>query len=203
MHPDIDKHVESVLAVTDHADNRFSRTFDSLRDLSQQLNTPLAIVGGLAGIYHGSGVTTLDIDIVVSASRVDEFATIAVANGFQLVRHSPRGWHLFESPWGVRVELLPSGQRTPRDPADAPPIPTPQELGVESGVGYAAFAPWVMMKLVAARDKDRYHLIEAIKQANEAKMSLVVLWLQSHGPQYLPEWSRLVTAAQDEDQSSW
>jgi hypothetical protein len=38
---------------------------------------------------------------------------------------------------------------------------------VASGLGYASFAAWVALKLVANREKDRYHMIEALKKASQ------------------------------------
>jgi hypothetical protein len=75
--------------------------------------------------------------------------------GLTLQRESAEGWHrlVYHDPEGdVEVKVIPAGKRSPRDPPHAPPIPTPQELGVEQGLGYASFADWVAMELVANRD---------------------------------------------------
>jgi hypothetical protein len=103
----------------------------------------------------------------------------------------------------VGVEVIPAGRKSPRDPAYAPPNPTPQELGVERGLGYAAFDAWVAMKLVANRDKDRYHLVEALKKATPAQIANVVVRLRPLDPSYLQEFNRLLRAAEDEKQDSW
>ena len=101
------------------------------------------------------------------------------------------------------IEVVPAGRKSPRDPAYAPATPSPQELGVERGLGYASFAGWVALKLVANREKDRYHLIEALKQASESAVASAVLNLRRIDPTYLKEFQRLFQAAQDEKQEDW
>jgi hypothetical protein len=76
-------------------------------------------------------------------------------------------------------------------------------LGAERGLGYASFAGWVQMKLVAARDKDRYHLIESLKQAPAEQIAEAVQALRSLHPSYLAEFNRLLRAAQDENRENW
>lgn len=80
---------------------------------------------------------------------------------------------------------------------------SPEELGVDRGLDYASFAGWVMLKLVANREKDRYHLIEALKRAKEADVASVVQRLRPLGPSYLKKFERLVRAAEDEKQDEW
>ena len=76
-------------------------------------------------------------------------------------------------------------------------------MGVASGLGYASFAAWVALKLVANRDKDRYHLIEALKHASEAQVAEAVMKLREMDPSYLREFLRLFQTAQDESQETW
>lgn len=93
---------------------------------------------------------------------------------------------------------IPEGARSPRDPAHAPPNPGPRKLGVSRGLGYASFAPWVVMKLVAGREKDRYHLVEALKQAGDEDISEVVKELRDLHESYLEEFERLARSAEEE-----
>jgi hypothetical protein len=104
---------------------------------------------------------------------------------------------------GRRGEVIPAGKRSPRDPPLAPPIPTPQELGVEHGLGFASFADWVAMKLVANRDKDRYHLGEALRRATPDQVASVVQRLRALDPSYLREFERLLRAAEAENSDRW
>jgi hypothetical protein len=166
----------------------------------------LAIVGGLAGIHYQSMVTTLDIDIVVAVDRLDDFLRESVAEGLEVKRRSDNGWHSVVFRAGqesVEIQVVPEGGKSPRDPAFAPPTPSPAELGVASGLGYASFAGWALLKLVANRDKDRYHLIEALKHVSEAQVAEVVVKLRPLDASYLREFQRLFQAAQDESQEDW
>jgi hypothetical protein len=186
--------------------NQFRRVLDLLAEVSDEIDSPLAIVGGLAAVHHGVPVTTADVDVAVVGDRADDLLNACESHGFVIVRRSPEAWHLLRLPdaaGDVGVELIPSGRKSPRDPAYAPPNPTPQALGVEHGLGYARFDAWVVMKLVANREKDRYHLVEALKLADHAQVADVVVRLRSLDPSYLEEFNRLVRAAEDENQQSW
>ena len=193
-------------SVNAEAVNIFSEALRKLEKVSQRMQSPLAIVGGLAGIYYQSMVTTVDIDVVVSSDRLDDFLRECVAEGLEIKRRSEKGWHAVVFHLGtesVEIEVVPEGEKSPRDPAYAPPTPSPAELGVANGLGYASFAGWVVLKLVANRDKDRYHLIEALKHASEAQVAEVVVKLRPLDASYLREFQRLFQAAQDESQQDW
>jgi hypothetical protein len=200
------RNAAAVRAVEGREVNQFSQALEALERLAAAIDAPLALVGGLAGIHHRAVATTLDIDVVVPADKLDAVLAQAVPCGLVVKRSSPDGWHrlAFVDKHGeVAIEIVPAGRNSPRDPPYAPPTPTPQELGVERGLGYASFAGWAALKLVANRDKDRYHLIEALKQANEAEIASVVVHLRSLDPRYLKEFQRLVEAAEAENQENW
>ena len=60
------------------------------------------------------------------------------------------------------------------------------------------------MKLVAGRDKDRYHIVEVLKRVGESRMSEVVVSLRGLHPSYLAEFERLVRSAEEErTQEEW
>ena len=131
-------------SVNAEAANIFSEALRKLEKVSQRMQSPLAIVGGLAGIYYQSMVTTLDIDVVVSSDRLDDFLRECVAEGLEIKRRSENGWHAVVFHLGsesVEIEVVPEGEKSPRDPAYAPPTPSPAELGVASGLGYASRSP--------------------------------------------------------------
>jgi hypothetical protein len=196
----------AVRAVEGGEMNQFTRALDALERLSAALDAPLAVVGGLAGIHHHAAVTTLDIDIVVRADKLDAMVAEAPRCGLTVTRASDDGWHqlVFKDDAGeVHIEVVPAGRNSPRDPPHAPPTPEPEELGVERGLGYASFAGWVVLKLVADRDKDRYHLTEALKHASLEDVASVVQRLRPLHPSYLKEFERLVRAAEDENQNRW
>jgi hypothetical protein len=186
--------------------NQFTRALAALERLADELDAPLALVGGLAGIHHRAVVTTMDIDIVVPANKLAAVLDAAPSCGLTVTRASDDGWHRLsfaDAQGEVDIEIVPAGRKSPRDPAYAPPTPGPQELGVEHGLGYASFAGWAVLKLVANRDKDRYHLVEALKQASEAEIASVVQRLRPLDSSYLKEFERLVRAAEDEKQDNW
>lgn len=187
--------------------NRFSACLAALERVARGLNSPLAVVGGLAAIHHQALVTTLDVDVAVARADRDRFVEEAVRHGFRLQSRSAAGWHrlVFEHPEGdVPLHVVPEGENSPRDPPHAPANPSPQALGVVEGLGYAAFAPWVMTKLVANRDKDRYHLVEALKAASQAQVACAVQLLRPLHSSYMAEFERLVKAAEEESsQARW
>jgi hypothetical protein len=206
LSPSLDFYAAGLIAVTCNESNRFGRALERLRQLASGLDFPIAIAGGLAGLVHGTGVTTLDIDVVIPSGRADQFAEAAEHAGFRWVRRSAAGWHRleFDDPEGiVPIECLPAGQNSPRDPVDAPPIPEPTELGVTTGLGYADLPGWVLMKLTAARDKDRYHLGEAIKHWDEAAIASIVQKLRHYPQRYLNQFQKLIQTARDEDSRNW
>ncbi len=193
-------------AVSGNESNVFAQALARLETVSRRMQSPVAIVGGLAGIHYKSMVSTLDIDVVVARDRLDDFLSECTAEGFDLNRRSDRGWHSLEFRAGdasVEVNVVPEGGRTPRDPDYAPSTPGPKELGVDEGLGYASFAGWVALKLVANREKDRYHLVESLKHVSEAQIAEVVVRLRSLDASYLREFQRLVQAAEDENQKNW
>jgi hypothetical protein len=213
MHPSIANAAEvlyrnaaAIRAVEGREMNPFTRALEALERLADAIDAPIALVGGLAGIHHRAMVTTLDIDVVVPADKLD--LVLAKAGDCDLIvkRASEDGWHCLAFADGegeLLIEVVPAGRKSPRDPAYAPATPSPQELGVERGLGYASFAGWVALKLVASREKDRYHLIEALKQASESAIASAVLNLRRIDPTYLTEFQRLFQAAQDEKQEDW
>jgi hypothetical protein len=202
----LDRYLSSLVAMNPGQSNRFTRALQKIEQLVTKLEMSVAIEGGLAGIEHNTGVTTLDIDLVIPSGRADEFGQAAEASGLRWTHRSRNGWHqfVFDDPDGeVTIECLPAGQNSPRDPSDAPPIPEPSELGVTRGLGYANLTGWVLMKLVANRDKDRYHLGEAIKRMDEAKIASIVQRLRDHPERYLQEFHRILKSSHDEDSRDW
>ncbi|MBN1444382.1 MAG: hypothetical protein JXA90_16845 [Planctomycetes bacterium] len=199
----LDAAAASIHAVIEGRMNRFAQCLSVLNDIAARIRAPIAIVGGLAAIHHGARVTTLDVDVVLAGEDAEALLAEGPRLGVRVKRKSPRGWHqlVFEHEEGdVDIHVIPGGSRGPRDPDDAPPIPGPQELGVSSGLGYASFAPWVVMKLVCGRDKDRYHLVEVLKSASESDVAEAARRLRALPPRYLEELQRLARDAEDEKQ---
>jgi len=200
-------HEASIRAVTSDEKNRFSDCLAALRELAAALDDPIAIVGGFAAIHHGAAVTTLDIDICVSRGRLAAILEAAPRHGLRVRTESPHGWHalVFAHPDGdLEVHVIPEGEKSPRDPIHAPPNPGPRDLGVATGLGFAEFASWAAMKLVAGRDKDHYHLVEVLQRRSEGDIATLVEKLRPLDPSYLATLERLLRAAEDErGQESW
>ncbi|MFO7906959.1 MAG: hypothetical protein R6U98_30160 [Pirellulaceae bacterium] len=193
-------------AVTNHESNPFSRAVETLSRVAEAMGSPIAIVGGLAGIHYRAMITTVDIDIVVLGDQLDVLLATAPEHGLAVKKRSAEGWHTLvyrDEEGEVAIEVVPEGRNSPRDPEQAPPIPTPQSLGVEQGLGFASFPGWVSMKLVANRDKDRYHVVEALKEASQPRIADVVERLRGMPPEYLKEFTRLVRVAEQENQKNW
>jgi hypothetical protein len=200
------RNAAAIRAVEGREMNQFTRALSALERLAAVIDAPLALVGGLAGIRHRAAVTTVDIDVVVPANKLKAVLDEAPSCGLKVKRASDDGWHRLsfaDEQGDVDIEIVPAGRNSPRDPAYAPPTPDPRELGVERGLGYASFPGWTMLKLVANRDKDRYHLVEALKHASQADIASVVQRLRPLDPSYLKEFERLLRAAEDEKQNNW
>jgi len=198
LHPSISK-------ITGQSENRLDDAIHQIECIVNHLDIPVAIVGGLAGIHHGTGVTTLDIDLVVRSQDCDRFADALIDNGFVLLNRSANRWHQLQTndQAALRVEFLPSGEKTPRDSAEVPGIPDPTELGVDSGLAYANLAGWVKMKMLAGRDKDYYHLHELAKKLSEPEIASIVVQLRELPETYTAKFHRILDQAQQDDRSDW
>ncbi|MBI4601783.1 MAG: hypothetical protein HY721_07465 [Planctomycetes bacterium] len=200
------RYAASIRAVEEGEVNQFTACLEALAKVAAALDAPLAIVGGLAAIHHGARVTTLDVDVAAGKGQLRRLLEEAPRHGFALKAASERGWHRFVFRHGsgdVDLHIVPEGENSPRDPPHAPPNPSPQDLGVTRGLAYAEFAPWVAMKIVAGREKDRYHLIEALKGSDQTKVAAAVVKLRGMHPSYLREFERLLRAAEEEKQDRW
>jgi hypothetical protein len=195
-----------VRAVRQGEMNEFGRAIEVLRRISTRLDRPMAIVGGLAAIHYRVPVTTSDIDVVVTRDKLTEIVRVAREEGLTVIRESSEGWHVFrysDSSGSVDIHVVPEGGRSPRDPVDAPAIPSPADLDVVGELDFASFAGWMALKLVANREKDRYHMVEALKQTSQVEWASVVQRLQGMSPRYLVEFEHLLRLAEQENQDNW
>ena len=95
--------------------NIFSQALAKLELVSRRMQSPLAIVGGLAGIYYQSMVTTVDIDVVVARDRLDDFLRKCASEGFEIKRRSEHGWHTVSLTIGeesVEINVVPEGEKS-------------------------------------------------------------------------------------------
>lgn len=145
-----------IAAVTTTEVNAYQRALQALRDLSEQEQIPIALIGGAATIHHGYPRSTKDLDIVVSVPDFDKILKVAYKYGFDIVSWQDFGVHEF-SYEGIPVEVIQEGHFD----RDLPPHP--KDLGVTQGMQPANLLGWTLLKLGAARMKDLADVVEVFK----------------------------------------
>lgn len=187
--------VESVRAVMQQEENRFSRALAALDRLARDQGIPIAIVGGLGAIRYGYPAATQDIDVVVAKDDLERLLQFAYAFGFRILWCPPSGWHALTH-GDVEVNIVPEGGKA-RDTAPTT-IPGPAALGVASGLGYANLSGWIELKVSSGRQKDRAHVVEVLKLASPADADVVRQHLTTVHASYLSLYDELATQAQQE-----
>ncbi len=92
----------------------------SLLEITQRLNDlgiPHAILGGMALVAHGYDRTTVDVDILVTSTSLEE--ALRSLDGLGYVRPFEKSHNLRDTKTGVRIEFVISGQF----PGDGQPKP--------------------------------------------------------------------------------
>ena len=186
---------ESIRAVTAAESNRFTRAFEALNRLAHADEIPLAIVGGLAAIHFGYPAITEDIDIVVSKDDLDRLLVDAPQYGFKVKWRSTTGWHTlaFED---VEINIVPEGGKA-RDSSPTT-IPGPRALGVSAGLTFSDLPGWIELKLSSGRAKDRTHVVEVLKNPDDAKISAIRKHTAGVHAQYATLLDQLIAEADDE-----
>src|SRR5437762_7743519 len=72
-------------------ESKFAKALATLKALSHKEGIPLAIVGGLAAIYHGYERFTKDIDVVVRSDHLDILTRVAPHYGIKVIWKDPEG----------------------------------------------------------------------------------------------------------------
>ena len=176
-------------------ESKFSKALATLKTLSRKEGITLAIVGGLAAIHHGYERFTKDIDVVVESGDLDILTRIAPHYGIKVIWKDPHGWHKLQCE-GVSVDIVPEG-RKPRD--DAPcAIPSPQQLGVRKGAGYARIAGWVETKLGSYRVQDQADIVQVIKVTPTRTLRRVRSRLAKVHAVYVRRFDEMLAAAKAE-----
>src|SRR5260370_27176115 len=146
-------------------ESKFAKVLATLKTLARKEGIPLAIVGGLAAIHHGYERFTKDIDVVVRSGNLDILTRVAPHYGIKVIWNDPDGWHKLQCE-GVPIDVVPEG-RKPRK--DAPTtIPSPEQLGVREGTGYAEIGGWVGNKIGLYRVQGRAEGGQVIKAETPA-----------------------------------
>jgi hypothetical protein len=162
--------LEKVVAAVkgeDTSESKFAKALATLEALSRKEGISMAIVGGLAAIHHGYQRYTKGIDVVVPSARLDILTRIAPRYGIRVIWKDPDGWHKLQCE-GVPIEVVPEGRRPRKDAATT--IPSPEQLGVREGAGYAGIAGWVETKLGSYRVQDRADVVQVIKVSTPATL---------------------------------
>jgi len=179
------------------SESRFAKALAVLQALSRKEGISMAIVGGLAAIHHGYQRFTKDIDVVVASARLDILTRVAPEYGIKVIWKDPYGWHKLQCE-GVPIDVVPAG-RKPRKDAPAP-IPSPEQLGVREGAGYAGIAGWVETKLGSYRVQDRADVVQVIKAATPANLRKIREHLGKAHAIYLRRVDELLEAAKEEQE---
>ena len=190
----LDKVVAAVKGRDDQESN-FSKALAALRALARKEDIPLAIVGGLAAIHHGYERFTKDIDVVVRSGNLDVLPRVAPHYGIKVIWKDPEGWHKLQFE-GIHIDVVPEG-RKPRK--DAPTtIPSPEQLGVREGAGYASIAGWMETKLGSYRVQDQADVVQVMKATAAATLTRIRKQVGKAHPLYLRRFDELLAAAKAE-----
>src|SRR5262249_54995603 len=176
-------------------ESKFAKALSTLQALSRKEGISMAIVGGLAAIHHGYQRFTKDIDVVVQSAHLDVLTRVAPRYGIKVVWKDPDGWHKLQCE-GVSIDVVPEG-RKPRKDAPAT-IPSPRQLGVRGGAGYAGIAGWVETKLGSYRVQDQADVVQVMKEVSPAKLRTVRRHLAKVHPLYVRRFDELLAAAKQE-----
>lgn len=188
---------ESVKAVMEKEDNRFSQALEDLQRLALAEEIPIAIVGGLAAIRYGYPAATQDIDIVVARDQLALLIQTGPKFGFKVAWQSDSGWHTITH-GDVEINIVPQGGKA-RDSSPTT-IPGPAELGVAKGLDYASLSGWIELKISSGRQKDRAHVVEVMKQTVADEIAAARVHIDSVHKDYVDIFDQLQKEAQDERQ---
>jgi hypothetical protein len=178
-------------------ESKFARALATLEELARKEGIAIAIVGGLAAIHYGCERFTRDIDIVVQSGHLDVLARVAPQYGITVIWRDPDGWHKLQCE-GVPINVVPEG-RKPRK--DAPTtIPSPRQLGVREGAGYAAIGGWVKTKLGSYRVQDQADVVQVLKGTTPATVRKIRKHLGAAHAVYVRRFEELLEAAEEERQ---
>ena len=175
--------------------NRFVRALEALQRIATERAIPIAIVGDLGAIRYGYPAATQDIDVSISKTQLQSFIDAAPEYGFKVAWESKTGWHTLMH-GDVEINVIPEGGRA----RDSSPtlIPGPLQMGVESGLKYAAIESWVELKISSGRQKDQAHIVEVLKKSAPSLIESIQKHLESVHASYAVQFSHLAVKAAEE-----
>jgi hypothetical protein len=97
---------------------------------------------------------------------------------------------------GVLIDVVPEGRKPRKDAPTA--IPTPKQLGVREGTGYAVIGGWMETKLGSYRVQDRADVVQVINVTTPAILRKIRKHLGKAHPIYLRRFEELLEAAKQE-----
>ena len=175
--------------------SKFAKALATLQALSRKEGISMAIVGGLAAIHHGYQRFTKDIDVVVQSKHLDILTRVAPQYGIKVIWKDPEGWHKLQCE-GVPIDVVPEGRKPRKDAPTA--IPSPKQLGVREGAGYAGIAGWMETKLGSYCVQDRADVVQILKVTTPSTLKKIRKQLgKTHGI-YLQRFEELLEAAKEE-----
>lgn len=173
---------------------RYGRVVKALDQVLVASDCEAVISGGWAVWRHGYvGRVTQDIDIVLPASKVDEFKRVASVSGFDVLAEPAGRWpKLIHRDTGIEVDVLPEGGRPGVAAKPAPTtIPHPSVMGATHGkLNYANLASLVELKLAAGRLRDDADVLELIRE-NRAEIGGLRAHLATVHAQYANRFDEL------------
>ena len=178
-------------------ENRFTRALEDLQRLAEEEHISLAIVGGLGAIHFGYPAATQDIDIAIDRRNLQSLIEASARYGLKVAWESKLGWHTLTH-GDVEVNVVPEGAKA-RDTSPTL-IPGPQQMGLENGLHYAPIEYWMELKISSGRQKDRAHVVEVLKQADQPTVARIRTYLMSVHAQYEQTFIELLGEAESERQ---
>jgi hypothetical protein len=186
-----------VAAVKGHAEpeSKFSKALAALKSLARGEDILIAIVGGMAAIYHGYERFTKDIDVVIPHAVLDVIVRVAPSYGIKVIWKDPEGRHKLQCE-GVSIDIVPEGRKPRKESPTV--IPGPVQLGVRSGTGYASLAGWMETKLGSYRIQDRADVVQVMKATGRAALNKARRHLAKVHSVYLRRFDELRATANEE-----
>jgi hypothetical protein len=176
-------------------DSSFAAALHVLNNLSRKEGIPVAIVGGMAAIYHGYERFTKDIDIVVGRGHLDPLIRVAPHYGIKVIWQDPNGWHKLRY-GSVDIEVVPEGGEPKNHSPTA--IPAVERLGVRSGARYASLEGWIQTKLASDRQLDRADVVQVLKKKPASTIRRIRSRLARIHRTYLCRFDELFALAEEE-----
>ena len=178
--------------------NRYADAIEALRELAEEEGIPIAVVGGVATVYHGYERFTKDMDVVVSTQDFDRIIKVCYKYGFDIKSYNPTGMH--ELLYGnLEIEVIEEGMFA-GDPSDPKAMPSPAELGVTHGLQFVSLPKWIQLKLSSGRLQDYADIGNVLQKKSPEEHQDVEDYLHGFNPTYAEKFRSLAEDARREKQ---